>query len=314
MATPAEAFAIEGPAESTPIFVAERHDKIVDVFKGMIDKNILSVPVLLRDERRYFGFLDMADIVRYIVHHFGTGAHRDQDFWELVKEEEKFRDKTVNDLMTYPVKWRNPFHPVVRGYSAMSVVEPLAREPDLHRVPIIDRETRQMYNLVTASQVVRWAHRNIHTLGTVKDKPIHQFSSMVIKPVVTVTESQRAIDAFQKMIDENIYGVAVVNDDGRLTGALSLRDIKLIQHDARFFWRLNQTVHNFLVKLRHEYTEKHKRPHRVVFALPDHSMREVISELAEERIQRVFIVNDRTEKKPIGVVSIKDVLLEILSS
>lgn len=311
--TPAESFAIEGPPEKTPIFVAERHDKLVDVFRGMIEKNILSVPVLLREEKRYFGFIDMADIVRYIVSHFGARAHHDRDFWELVKEEEKFQGKTVNDIMQYPVRWRNPFHPVVRGYSAMSVLEPLAHEPDLLRIPIVDRDTRQMYNLVTISQYGRWLHQNIASLGTIKDKPLSLFTVPLTKKVVSVSEDDIAITAFQKMIDENVTGVAVVNEAGRLMGALSMRDIKIISHDARLFWRLNQTVHNFLLKLRSEYQEKHSRPQRVVSADLEDTLANVVEQLATERIHNVFIINNHREKKLIGVVNLKDIANEILN-
>ena len=44
-------------------------------------------------------------------------------------------------------------------------------------------------------------------------------------------------------------GVAVVDKEARLAGNLSIRDLKLIGHDAAMFWRLQQTVKNFLDKV-----------------------------------------------------------------
>lgn len=49
-----------------------------------------------------------------------------------------------------------------------------------------------------------------------------------------------------------ITGVAVVDDTGKLRGNLSLRDLKAMSTDARFFWRLYQTVENYIVKLKRE--------------------------------------------------------------
>ena len=45
--------------------------------------------------------------------------------------------------------------PVVRGFCALSLIECLARDGALHRVPVVDRETQQMYNLVTQSNGAR---------------------------------------------------------------------------------------------------------------------------------------------------------------
>jgi CBS domain-containing protein len=41
------------------------------------------------------------------------------------------------------------------------------------------------------------------------------------------------------------------------------------------------------------------------------TLEDVINTLAEHRIHRLFIVND--DRKPIGVISLKDLLLEILN-
>jgi CBS domain containing-hemolysin-like protein len=49
------------------VFIAERTDKIVDVFRGLVRHNFLSVPVLQKTKHKWFGFLDLADIVLYVV-------------------------------------------------------------------------------------------------------------------------------------------------------------------------------------------------------------------------------------------------------
>ena len=54
----------------------------------------------------------------------------------------------VKDLMQHPLTRRNPFHPVPRGYSLLFALELLAREEDLHRVPVVDSE-RKLINLIT---------------------------------------------------------------------------------------------------------------------------------------------------------------------
>jgi len=218
----------------------------------------------------------------------------------------------VKDIMRYPVTFRNRFNPIPRGYSAFAVWEALAREHDMHRVPIIDPDTRLMWNLVTQSQVIKWLHDNMSKLGSVLHKPLSSFKTPIIKQVVKINEDEKTIVAFRKMLDDHISGVAVVNSADHLTGALSMRDLKLISYDARLFWRLHQTAKNYLIKLRREYQERHNRPQRVVYAVPDDTLKKVVEELAETGVHRVFIVNNAHDKKPIGVVSLQDVMLEVL--
>jgi CBS domain-containing protein len=291
------------------VFIAERTDKIVDVFRGLVRHNFLSVPVLQKTKHKWFGFLDLADIVLYVVNTFGESKLSvDEDFWTLVEREEEFKQKTVNDLMRYPLTRRNPFNPVKGGYSLLYAIEALAKERSLHRVPVIDDE-RQLMNLITQSQVVRFLQQNMHLLGDKRLTPVSEIKG-VMHDVFTINIHQKAIDAFHQMVEHGVTGVAIVDDAGRLRGNLSLRDLKAMSTDGRFFWRLYQTVENYIIKLKHEIKEG-QRPKRVQVCKKTQSLEHVINLLADHSIHRVFVVDD--EKKPIGVITLKDVLFEILS-
>jgi CBS domain-containing protein len=291
------------------VFIAERTDKVIDVFKGLVNHNFLSVPVLQKTKHKWFGFLDLADIVLYVVNTFGESKLSiDQDFWKMVDLEEDFKQKTVNDLMRYPLTRRNPFHPVKGGYSLLYAIEALAKEDSLHRVPVIDDE-RQLMNLITQSQVVRFLQQNMHLLGDKRLTPVKEIQG-VMHEVFSVNIHQRAIDAFHEMVDKGVTGVAIVDNSGKLRGNLSLRDLKAMSTDGRFFWRLYQTVENYIFKLKQEIKEG-QRPKRVQSCKESHTLEQVVNLLADHSIHRVFVVDDA--KKPIGVITLKDVLLEILS-
>lgn len=46
--------------------------------------------------------------------------------------------------------------------------------------------------------------------------------------------------------------------------------------------------------------------------LPDDTLESVIKKIHENKIHRVFIVDDETHMVPIGVISLRDILKEIL--
>jgi len=61
----------EVPLKEGKIFVCQRTDRVTDVWKGLIQHNFLSVPVVSFKKGKYYGFLDLADIVRFAVETFG---------------------------------------------------------------------------------------------------------------------------------------------------------------------------------------------------------------------------------------------------
>jgi len=290
------------------VFVAQRTDALVDVWRGLVRHNFLSCPVLQKKGSKYYGFIDLADIVIYVVDHFGArNLETSDDYWALALEDEIMKKKTVNDLMLYPISRRNPFHPVPKGYSLFSVIEALGREVRLHRVPILD-ENRKLVGLVTQSGVVDFLHKNMHLIGNKKEKPLSMCIG-ALRNVYTITEQSQAIDAFRMMSTQGISGIAIVNNEGKLMGNISLRDLKAIGTDGRMFGRLFETIKNFMPKLRKDYGDE--RPHRVVALKVTDTLQTAINMLAENNIHRVYIVDD--SKKPIGVISLKDILLNVIT-
>jgi hypothetical protein len=104
----------------------------------------------------------------------------------------------ANCHIAHPQGYRNPFHPILRGYSLYSAVEVLARGTvNLHRVPIID-EDRKLINVITQSQLVSFVAKNLHLLGSKKNKRVADMPN-VFHDVEKVLDSDLAMEAFKKM-------------------------------------------------------------------------------------------------------------------
>jgi len=292
------------------IFICKRDDKVMDVWQGLIKHNFLSVPVLQKTKNKYYGFVDMADIVHYIVESFGKSKlEGSEDYWKLVKEDEIFQKKAINDIMVYPLQRRNPFHEIPVGYSLFSAIEALAKVNGLHRVPIVD-SNRKLINVITQSQLIETLDANLALIGKRKEKPIGEIKG-AIRSVYCINEETPAIEGFRQMTVHGVSGLAVVNTEGKLEGNLSIRDLKAICSDGRMFWRLYQTTKNFLQKVKKEYHEKHGIPNHPVFLKTNNTIEFAIKQLVTNRIHRIFIVDDAN--KPIGILSLKDILLELIT-
>jgi len=294
------------------IFFAMRNDTIKSVFKGLIQHNFSSCPVLQKTKNKWYGFLDIANIVKFIVQHFGEATLAEHtDIMKLLEETENFKDLQVSDLMKNPMGILTPYHPIYMGYSLFSAYEVMARS-NLHRLAIVDTN-RQLVSVVTQSQMVEFTFRNISLLGAkgsklVKDMPYNLHEVFHVKP------SDIALKAFTVMSEKNVSGIAVLDDNGILVDQISMRDLKAMAPNGRLFWRLYKPVSDYLENVKKSHTDTHakERPDTIVTVTPNDTLETVLGLLVHHRIHRVYIVESPQNKKPLGLITLRDIMLEAI--
>eukprot|EP01006_Ploeotia_vitrea_P041627 TRINITY_DN66557_c3_g1_i1.p1 TRINITY_DN66557_c3_g1~~TRINITY_DN66557_c3_g1_i1.p1 ORF type:complete len:201 (-),score=104.65 TRINITY_DN66557_c3_g1_i1:29-631(-) len=198
------------------------------------------------------------------------------------------------------------------GFSLMHVFELLARERGLHRVPITAAVMGEgLVNMITQSQVVAFLDKRLKRIGSVVDKPISE-CPLFLHTVFSVQREDIAIDAFNTLAEKQISSLAVVDGAGVLIGQIALRDLKLVSHDVSKFWRFYRSLGEFLAVIEAEHKKRYNQSRKCVVATVDDTIGTVISRLAQHKIHSVFVVDEHV--KPIGVVSLKDILGELLNS
>lgn len=286
------------------IFICTREDKIVDVWKGLSDHSFSSVPVLQKTKNRYYGVVDMHDIIHFILTYMGKEKlDKIENFWKSIDKFEKLKSITVNSVMQYPNTLSNPFHPVTVGYSLHFALELFAKEENLDRIPIITRD-RSLYNMLTVSRVVQFFHDNKRILGKRLNKPISLIGAST-SGVHSVKESDQALVAFNMMNDLNVSAVAVLNDEGKLSGVISQTDLKVISPDGSLFYKLYQDSKSFV-----DSVNMLKESSQVVTVTKSDTFERVLDLLHLHKIHRIFVVND--ENKPAGIISLKDLIRDII--
>jgi len=296
------------------IFFASRKDLVTDVFKGLIAHNFLSCPVLQKTKGKWFAFIDMADIVRFIVHNFGENELKNtNDVLELMGNTEYFRTQRVNRMIKYPQAIRSPYHPVSVGYSLFSAFECMAREKSLHRIPIVD-ENRQLVSILTQSQLVHFAWQNIDMLGGKRMMTVRDMAHHLQSEVITVGLNDITMHAFTIMVDKHVSGIAITGADGKLVDQLSLRDLKVSAPDGRFFWHLYRPIKEYLEYCRgKEQGQAFERPASVVYCTYDHTLEQVMQMVVQNHIHRVFVIDSEISKKPVSVITLRDILYAIIN-
>jgi CBS domain-containing protein len=295
--------------KGSKIVVVHRTDPVPELFKKLVDNNILSVPVINNDGK-YYGFVDTRDIVVHVSNLFsdlnGTVL---TDVEKLFDAEGKFVKTKVHDIAVYPIKKDSPNHPLHTGVSLWTAWEFLARTPEnIHRLPVIT-DDGTIVDVITQSMLIDFLWQNIERIGKVGEMKVSEIQGN--SKVLSVQQDTRAIVAFREMAASGVSGMAVLDNNGRITDNISLRDLKGIHHDAKIFWRLWNTVKVFKEKAIADFPPPTKISGPVVVTETD-SLYGVVERMALNHIHRVYVVNDRTQMIPQRVISQTDVLREIL--
>lgn len=290
---------------NTKILFAFKKDSLKSVWAALVEHNYMAVPLLSKQLDKYNGFIDMADIVSYLFKLYEKAPDTEKrTFWEVLASSD-FLQVPVHKIRKQQ-QVQNIFHPVNIGFSMLHALELFAKERGLHRIPVIN-EKQVLINLITQSQLIRYLNANLTKLGSISAKPLFAISSL-FKPVLSIFKLKKAEEAFFEMHKQNVTGLAVINADGSLWENISIRDVKAIGLIEKH-WRFEQTVKAYLRHVREEFEIKHGRPHTVVTVNRTTTLGEVITLMSENRVHRVYIVDDL--RKPIGICSIKAVCREI---
>jgi len=149
-------------------------------------------------------------------------------------------------------------------------------------------------------------------MGAKSSKRIRDCHEM-LKAVITVNNKDSVINAFDVMVERDITGVAVVDEQGRLIDHISVRDLKLIGVDSGMFWRLQQSVRTFTHQLYKDLVRKRKHIRRIVYVTPDAIIQDVITCFVKYAVHRVYVVDNHEQRRPIGVCSHHDVIRQVIS-
>lgn len=160
-------------------------------------------------------------------------------------------------------------------------------------------ENGHVLRYITQSDILRALLEHTDLLHPILDCTLEELGFQG-KKVFTISKESKAIDAFKLIINQRVSAVGVIDENGTLIGNISSSDIKLIDHDAKYIYRLFNTVGIFLIKVQ----QFNGSDGTVATCKVSDKLDVVLKRLSDMKIHRLYVVDD--ENKPMGVVSISD--------
>jgi CBS domain-containing protein len=289
------------------VILTDTAEDLPSVFKKLVSANILSMPVL-NQKKKYYGMVEMFDIVEYITSLFSdVSSARLIDLERLLVSERKFLNATVKDVIKSPFPKYKSHKTLEKGFSLFTAWEILALTGS-NRVAVLG-ELETVIDIITPSMLIDFLWQNIEKIGDVAKRPVKDFIMEPTEALATIRENTRAIVAFREMVRMDKTGLGVVNESGQLIDNISPRDLKGIHAEANVFWRLWSTVSEFKKKERSEY--ERKVPAEVIYVKADDSLYTVVEKMATLHVHRIYVI-DRNQS-PIRLITQADILREILA-
>eukprot|EP00455_Lapot_gusevi_P010670 TRINITY_DN1483_c0_g1_i8.p1 TRINITY_DN1483_c0_g1~~TRINITY_DN1483_c0_g1_i8.p1 ORF type:complete len:305 (+),score=84.24 TRINITY_DN1483_c0_g1_i8:73-987(+) len=209
------------PCAKGSIVTVDGNQDPEESFKLLCDNQVLSAPVF--DHGRFVGFLDMKDLVQYVVHAAEgemesreSHHNRVQHHIQHMREAHRFLDLAIRGAHA------QASHPVSNAYLAkMHAKAFVSHEASLydaarllasgsHRVAVLNQDG-QVVNVISQSSIMHFIHHHIASfedelLSTVAD--LHLGKS----PVACVTENDSTLQVLKLMATRNLSGVCVLDE------------------------------------------------------------------------------------------------------
>jgi len=213
----------------SPVIAVCAHTTIRDAAAILLNKNILSVPVLDEGNNSFVGFLDVLDLVNHttLLHHHRQNYEAMEDL-----EEKQFSKGLVVDILKE--EGLRKLH--IFGTDAKLVNVMRVMNNQVFRVLVSRRDRsgwwygkRSFYKIVhfmvSQTDIVDYIGRQPWAQSVYGGIPVGDVEHVMVKQI-TMAQGSPAIDAFILMIDEGVSAIPLVNSQGQMTGVISAADLR----------------------------------------------------------------------------------------
>jgi len=276
----------------------QMEDPLFLALSKLADADILAAPVL-GDANEYCGFLDMMQLVNYVIELCGC----DTNLALGLSKNRTFRQTRVSQIM-------GPSPPGIPDGSSMYLALELLAITGLQRLAVLNIYNNVL-SIVTQSMLIEWLADNVQLMSEqMRNTPVH-----VIKPyswVIAVNEDQPVLAAFKIMQKRSVSGIAVLDYRDRIVDVVSARDLRGLGSSSLSFAGLLSSVKALKETVRKQYPAQ--TPAKVQVVTGTDTFEELLLCMATNKVHRVFVVRSRESAAPINTISQTDVLRFVLDS
>jgi len=264
-------------------------------FQVLTEKRVLSAPVYNFQTREYIGFLDLRDLVTFVVHSERAAHIPNHNSLKDIVESASL--VTNSEITLESLAKKHEFHRVDQDSNLFDVAKIL--RTNVHRVPYF--ENGVLVNVVSQSLLIKFLCKRLKDMPSLKTTKV---SSVEIgtSPVFTCHADDLARHVFEKLEQKGRFGLAVLGENNVIITQTSAHDLKLWLNMPSSSL-LDLPILKFLQRIRSQDIEIQVP---VLSCSGKDSLMTIIQKLDATRSHRIFVVDNQFH--PVRVVSLTDIL------
>lgn len=282
-----------------PVHVRD-NDSIRSALWSMIKNKIQCLPVYNESTKKYIGFIDIYDIVKYIFNAAGPATVK-PDFFQVFKRQ-PFGDTPVYRIIRTLGKGNSAY---IAESSYMDGVFDLTVSLNLHHIPVMVRQ--KLVGMISQARVVQYLAENIPNFSDLASTKLKDLNLSGTDNVYIISDNVPSITAFAYMSEKGVRGLAVVNAEGQYIDSINSFDVEGLVH-GDFFSDLRQPILRYLSKSR-ILLGRRLDP---IVCNEEETLADALQKMGKENISRIFVIN--SNRKPVQTISLRDILKALHST
>jgi len=276
-------------------------DSIKTVLAAMFAYKLKCFPVYDVDTDKYRAFVDVFDIVSYLLS--TIEKVREQHKIDLPKDKNQVVISRELAELDIPIKEAMNFGQ--ENFLFMLPEDTLLREilyvmgPGAkHRIWVYNDFKNTGAGLLTQTKLLQTLQEDLYHFPDIGKRTIESLGMVDSSTeMLTIDTSERVCDAFKLLTSSKVQALAILNEDGQLINEISANDVKALALFGEFFENLELPISEYFEKLG-QYCSRPRNPpvcHR------NDSLTHVMHLLTSHRAHHLFVVEDSPQKTPLGL-------------
>jgi len=299
------------PNDHNTIISVAADASVADAFKVLIKNNFHAAPVFDYTQNTYCCMFSIRDVVHHALRVLDEPQFMNEDIPAItfLTEKDHFRNYKVQDVIARKEKLVE----VGTDITVDKVVEFMVNA-NAHRVVSLNPDG-SLNNIITQSRVLECIVQlfdispSLSALGkqTVQDLKLAKTGS-----IVSVRESDKAVQAFRLMCENNVSGLPVLSASNTLVGNISESDLRTIQFNAQYLKLLYLPVGEYLEAMRKDARTRlgPGKARSLATCEPIDTFRAVVERVVESKVHRCFVVDGCGAV--VGIISLHDILAALV--
>lgn len=274
-------------------------DSIRTVLSAMFSYKVKSFPVYDVDSDRYRAFVDVFDIVSYVLNVLEKAKDKHNikvpkdPHQTVISRELAELDIPVGDAMNFGQE--NFMFMLPEGTLLRELIYCMG-PGSKHRLWLYNEAKNTGAGLLTQAKLIQSLQEDLVHFPDIAKKTIEALGIANSTDILAVSTSTKVIDAFRLLTSKQVKALAILDDNGNLDNEFSANDIKALSLFGDFFENLEMSISDYFAQ-RAKYCSRVKNP---PVCRRNDSLQHVMHLLTSHRAHHLFVVEDDAADSPLA--------------